>query len=329
VLSRAGKPNRSLLNYYKGNKDVLTTDSRYMLAAAYALISDKVSFNEMLPNEFVEYDPTKATGGSFYSPVRNLAISLHALVESDINHKQIPAMARNLTQQLKAGYYLSTQELSFGFLALGKLAQNANKSDISAIIKIDGKTVGNFSNKDLVLDNAVLGNKQVSITSSGTGTLYYYYEMEGISATGKYDQIDNFLRVRKEFFDRYGNKLSGTTFKQNELIVVRISIAALNNMDIDNVVVTDMLPAGFEIENPRITEGRDYEWTQNRAYTQHFDVRDDRINFYLNPDNREQYIYYTVRAVTKGKFTMGPVGADAMYNGEYRSYNGAGTITIQ
>lgn len=329
VLSRAGKPNRSLLNYYKGNKDVLTTDSRYMLAAAYALISDKVSFNEMLPNEFVEYDPTKATGGSFYSPVRNLAISLHALVESDINHKQIPAMARNLTQQLKAGYYLSTQELSFGFLALGKLAQNANKSDVSAIIKIDGKTVGNFSNKDLVLDNAVLGNKQVSITSSGTGTLYYYYEMEGISATGKYDQIDNFLRVRKEFFDRYGNKLSGTTFKQNELIVVRISIAALNNMDIDNVVVTDMLPAGFEIENPRITEGRDYEWTQNRAYTQHFDVRDDRINFYLNPDNREQYIYYTVRAVTKGKFIMGPVGADAMYNGEYRSYNGAGTITIQ
>jgi uncharacterized protein YfaS (alpha-2-macroglobulin family) len=38
--------------------------------------------------------------------------------------------------------------------------------------------------------------------------------------------------------------------------------------------------------------------------------------------------YYLVRAVTPGTFQMGPVGADAMYNGEYHSYSGGGIITI-
>ena len=111
--------------------------------------------------------------------------------------------------------------------------------------------------------------------------------------------------------------------------MVRISIAELQNVDVENVVITDMLPAGFEIENPRISEGRDFDWTSNRIHPEHFDVRDDRINFYLDPSSTEKYLYYTVRAVTRGTYKMGPVSADAMYNGEYHSYNGAGTIVVE
>lgn len=329
VLSRAGQPNRSVMNYYKGNKELLTNDSRYLLAGAYALTGDRTSFSELVPNAYYEYDEYKSTGGSFYSPMRNLAISLHTLVETNVEHPQIPTLARNLSTQLKNSRYTNTQELAFSFLALGKLAQNANKSNVSATIKVNGKVVGNFANKDVTVGNAKLKGKNVTINSSGNGTIYYYYETEGLSSTGKYVEEDNYLRVRKEFFNRYGQRLNGNTFKQNDLIVVRISIASLQNMDIDNVVVTDMLPAGFEIENPRITEGRDFDWTKNRAYPQHFDVRDDRINFYLNPSNKEKYLYYTVRAVTKGKFRMGPVSADAMYNGEYHSYHGAGEIIVE
>lgn len=329
VLARGGKANRPLMNYYKGNAELLTLDEKYMLAGAYSLISDRVSFNEVLPKQYFEFDNTHATGGSFYSPIRNLAISLHALVETDINNPQVPELARNLSAQLKNSRYLNTQELAFSFLALGKLAQQAAKTNITATINSNGKVVGTFNNADLVIDNEALKGGKVNISTSGTGTLYYYYETEGISVIGNYVEEDKYLRVRKEFFNRYGQRINGNTFKQNDLIVVRISIVALQNVDIDNVVVTDMLPAGFEIENPRITEGRDYEWTDNRAYPEHFDVRDDRINYYLSPGNREKYLYYTVRAVTKGKFIMGPVSADAMYNGEYRSYNGAGTIIVE
>jgi hypothetical protein len=329
VLSRAGQPNRSVMNYYKGNKDLLTNDCKYLLAGAFSIMGDRSSFKEIIPKTYYEYDLYRSTGGSFYSPMRNLAISLHALVESNIEHPQIPVLARNLSTQLKNSRYTNTQELAFTFLALGKLAQNANKANVSATIKVNGKVIGNFANKDVTISSSKLKGKNVTISSSGKGAIYYYYETEGLSSTGKYIEEDNYLRVRKDFFNRYGQKINGNTFKQNDLIVVRISIAALQNMDIDNVVVTDMLPAGFEIENPRITEGRDFKWTGNRAYPQHFDVRDDRINFFLNPRNREKYLYYTVRAVTKGTYRMGPVSADAMYNGEYHSYHGAGEIIIK
>jgi uncharacterized protein YfaS (alpha-2-macroglobulin family) len=36
-----------------------------------------------------------------------------------------------------------------------------------------------------------------------------------------------------------------------------------------------------------------------------------------------------VRAVSKGSFVVGPASADAMYNPEYRSYNGAGRVVVE
>ena len=58
------------------------------------------------------------------------------------------------------------------------------------------------------------------------------------------------------------------------------------------------------------------------------DVRDDRIHFFVDATTAKQSYYYAVRAVSLGKFKQGPVSADAMYNGEYHSYHGAGAITV-
>ena len=58
------------------------------------------------------------------------------------------------------------------------------------------------------------------------------------------------------------------------------------------------------------------------------DVRDDRIHFFVDAYNNKQTYYYAVRAVSPGQYKMGPVSADAMYNGEYHSYNGAGVIRV-
>ncbi|HZK62646.1 MAG TPA: hypothetical protein VFC34_00795 [Puia sp.] len=48
----------------------------------------------------------------------------------------------------------------------------------------------------------------------------------------------------------------------------------------------------------------------------------------MNLHGARQTYYYAVRAVSPGVFRMGPISADAMYNGEYHSYNGGGTIRI-
>ena len=57
-------------------------------------------------------------------------------------------------------------------------------------------------------------------------------------------------------------------------------------------------------------------------------MRDDRINLFVDLYNSRQSYYYAVRAVSPGLYKMGPASADAMYNGEYHSYNGAGIIKV-
>jgi uncharacterized protein YfaS (alpha-2-macroglobulin family) len=89
------------------------------------------------------------------------------------------------------------------------------------------------------------------------------------------------------------------------------------------------LQAGFEIENPRLSETADMQWIKDSSSPEHFDIRDDRINLFTTVDRNAKAYYYVVRAVSKGSFIMGPVSADAMYNGEYHSYNGAGVIRVK
>lgn len=169
----------------------------------------------------------------------------------------------------------------------------------------------------------------VQIQTRGTGRLYYYWQSEGISATGKYTEEDNYIRVRKRFYDRYGNPRSGNTFKQNDLVIVGVTLENSYSTDVDNIVITDMLPAGFEIENPRTKEIPGMDWIKNASTPKAVDVRDDRINFFVDLNEyKPQVYYYAVRAVSPGTYKMGPVSADAMYNGEYHSYNGAGTIKV-
>ena len=174
----------------------------------------------------------------------------------------------------------------------------------------------------------MLKSGKPEIVSSGKGSLYYFWEEEGISAGGSVKESDNYLKVRKHFFDRYGKPISGNTFKQNELIIVQISLEKSFSNDIENIVITDLLPAGFEIENPHTKDIPGMDWIKDAYTPVAVDVRDDRINLFVNSENIHQNYYYAVRAVSPGVFKMGPVSADAMYNGEYHSYNGSGIIKV-
>lgn len=326
TLALAGKANQPVMNYYKSNGNLLTTDTRYMLGAAFAQIGDESSFKQLIPKDYILENTVKETGGNFASPIRNLAIALNSLVESDPQNLQIPKLARVLSQAVKNTRYLSTQESVFSFLALGKIAKRNGASNVTATLMADNRQLASFTGADLSLSKDIAG-KTINISTKGRGSLYYFAQQEGLSATGKYVEEDNLLKVRRQFFSRTGQPIAANQFKQNQLVVVKVSISG--TAPIENVVITDMLPAAFEIENPRLNEDRDMTWIKNASTPQHFDIRDDRINFYTNVDGTERSFYYLVRVVSRGKFVIGPVAADAMYNGEYHSYNGGGTVSVQ
>ena len=329
VLALAGKPQNSTMNYYKSNLNDLSLDGKYLLAAAYAITGDNQKYREVLPDSFSGEISKRVFGGSFYSYIRDEALALNVLVEVDKDNPQIGTMAKHLAEAMKKSRYLNTQERAFGFLALGKIArQNAN-SKITATVKSDGKNLGTISNQTATFtaDQLALGN--VEIETSGNGNLYYFWNTEGINADGSYRNEDSYLKVRKEFYDRNGSRITSPNFRQNDLVVVMLSISSLNGENVENVAMTDILPAGFEIENPRISEVPGTDWIKNASRPTYSDIRDDRITFFLDTGTNERKYYYVVRAVSKGTFKMGPVGADAMYDGEYHSYSGGGTITVK
>ncbi|NML22798.1 alpha-2-macroglobulin family protein [Pseudoflavitalea sp. G-6-1-2] len=329
VLALAGKANVPVMNYYKANPQLLSLDSKYLLSVAYGLAGDKARFKEVLPGSFSGEVSVAQTGGSFYSDIRDEAIALSALIDADPGNQQIGTMAGHVASLMKQRSWYSTQECAFSFIALGKMAKAANKATVVAEVKVNGKTVGKTNeNGAIKLTAAQLTGTNVEIVTKGEGRLYYFWQSEGISVSGSYKEEDNFIRVRRSFFDRYGRAITGNTFKQNDLVVVKITLDKSYAGSIENIAVSDLLPAGFEIENPRTKEIPGMDWIKDASTPTSLDVRDDRINLFVDLYSSRQTYYYAVRAVSPGVFQMGPVSADAMYNGEFHSYNGAGTIRI-
>ena len=328
VLSLAGRPQVAVMNYYKANNTVLALDSKYLLSAAYAVSGDKRSFSAMLPQSFSGEVSEQETGGSFYSALRDESIALNALLDVDPGHPQIPVMAKHVAQTIRSERYPNTQERAFAFLALGKIARSSAASNVTADIIVNGKTIAK-ADGNWKASYAQLQSANVEIQAKGAGRLYYTWVAEGISATGDYTEEDQYIKIRRRFFDRFGNALNGNTFKQNDLVVVELTLDKTFNNGIDNIVITDLLPAGFEIENPRTKEIPGMDWIKNASEPLSLDVRDDRIHFFVNAYSPRQKYYYAVRAVALGQFRQGPVSADAMYNGEIHSYHGAQVIRVQ
>ncbi|WP_139924433.1 MG2 domain-containing protein [Hymenobacter sp. DG01] len=330
VLALAGRPDAVGLNYYKANRPQLAEDSRYLLAAAFALSGNQRGYQSTVPTRFGA-SPSIAgrqLDGAFSSPIRDEALVLNALLAADPANPQVTQLARQLSRQVKQAGWLSTQERAFSLLALGKLARQNAGSTVTASLLADGKAIGNFSGKDLTVSN--VANRQLQLRTNGKGSLYYFWETEGISPTGQVREEDAYLQVRRQFLDRNGNSVGSTSFRQNDLVVVKITIQSAETAgEVKNVAITDLLPAGLEIENPRIGAVRDLTWATDAAQPDYLDVRDDRINLFTTVTTAPKSFYYLCRAVSKGTFKLGPVSADAMYNAEYHSYAGSGLVRVR
>lgn len=349
VLALAKHPDVSVMNYFKmettpltlsqaslthagmmGQNNLLSLDSRYMLAASYALIGDMKAFSSLLPNGFSGERATRSLSGSFSSYIRDESISLATLLEAQPDNPQIPVMAKHISEELKNSSWLSTQEEAFALIALGKLSENAVKSNTTASLWINGVKAGELGPNDVSFSvRQDISNKKVEIRTQGNGFVYYYYQTQGIPAANKFKEEDSYLKVRKTFYNTEGNEITDFHFKENQLIVVKVSVQSLDNNSVNNVAITDVIPACFEIENPRLNPEREFTWIKDKADPDYMDIRDDRVTYFANITAKPQDYYYLVRVVAKGKYVMGPVAADAMYDDSYHSYYGSGHVEVQ
>jgi uncharacterized protein YfaS (alpha-2-macroglobulin family) len=92
-----------------------------------------------------------------------------------------------------------------------------------------------------------------------------------------------------------------------------------------------LLPAGLEVENPRLKTTETLPWVQDADLDPaYLDLRDDQVLLFTDlPENVWRNGYALLRAVTPGRFGLPPLHAEAMYNPAIRASGAQGRIEIR
>ena len=334
VLAAAGHPDRGTMHYLK-NRGLsgLSDYSHFQLAGAFALSGELETALSMLP---VSVAPTfnkgngqRETGGTLNSPIRAQAIMLDVLAEVNANHPSIPMLVQNLNEAASEGNrWATTQENAFAFLALGKILKKQMDRNYTGTLTRNGEHFADFDATEICYTDKAWDGTRVQLSVKGEGSCYYYWSAFGIQRDSFIEEYERELQVRRRYFNKDGEERSGT-FVHGELLIAEVNVKSLT-ANLENVVVVDMLPTGFEIENPRLESRAGIPWLKTQDFKpDYIDIRDDRLIFFGTfPRQRERKFYYALRAVTRGEFTLPPIVAEAMYDTTKSAVTGSTRIAV-
>lgn len=329
VLALAGQPDWAMMNYYKSRPEMLRTDGKYLLSAAYALSGEMERGVSFLPKGLEPMEYSNPNNASFASILRDQALALNVLIEIDPNHPQIPFLAQQVSKSMKQSTWRSTQENAFGLVALGKLARRSGSSSATAEVWQGDKKIADFNGKTLRLTQKQFSpQKPITLKTTGAGPIYWFWETQGVPTTETRKTLDNQIFVRRQYYRETGQEIKDGQLTQNELVVVKLTVASGTGQSIPNVAITDVLPACLEIENPRLHDLQTYPFMVNPSHPTHRDIRDDRISLFDDITVSPKQYYYLARVVSLGHFRGSYVSADAMYDGTIHSFQGGGKWAV-
>jgi uncharacterized protein YfaS (alpha-2-macroglobulin family) len=335
VLAAAGQPERGTMNYLK-NRGLsgLSDYSHFQLAGAFALSGELETALSMLPvsislgvngKDNAEWE----TGGTLNSPIRAQAIMLDMLAEVNENHPSIPMLVKNLREAASDGNrWATTQDNAFAFLALGKIMKKQMDKNYTGTLKLNGEHFADFDATQVRYTDDAWDGARIQLSVQGEGSCYYYWSAFGIQRGSFVEEYERELQVRRRYFNKDGEELT-RQFVHGDLIISEVTVKALT-ANLENVVVVDMLPTGFEIENPRLESREGIPWLKAQDFKpDYLDIRDDRLIFFGTfPRQRERKFYYALRAVTQGEFTLPPIAAEAMYDVTKSTVTGSTRIEV-
>lgn len=330
VLALAGKPEKSTMFYLKNSElSKMSPYSQFQLAGAFALSGDINTARSLFPSTVSPKVTKRETGRNFNSSTRAQAIMLSSLADVDPDHPAVPKLVKSLADAAsKNSRWYTTQDNAFAFLALGKIMRKQPPGEYTGTIKIDGAKLADFRSGDHQFGDKGWSGKTAAISIQGTGNCYYYWTAFGIPASMDIKEYDQELMVRRRYLNKEGKPIKYDQIQQGDMVVAEIKIKALTE-NLDNVVIADLLPAGLEIENPRLESRAGISWIKDGFRPDYMDIRDDRMLLFTNlPLQKERKFHYALRAVTVGEFILPPITAEAMYDPAKTSVANSGNVKI-
>jgi alpha-2-macroglobulin len=343
VLALAGKPERTAMNHLDEAAAKMPAGSCGMsqvyLSAAWLAAGRRDRATALLADRLPVPRTGRQLGGDLASPVRDQATLLSTLLAVDPDRPEVARLARQLADEGRAGQWRSTQETALAVMALGHYLRQS-QADVSfetAQLLVDHQVVASAKAGESLVWNAPQDRDlaavpvEVQVTGKAGAKGFVGWLQTGVPLEPPAD-ADHGVKVRRRYLDEKGGSLDGKELESGQLVQVELTI---EGGALQHVVIEDLVPAGLEVENPRLNSAANGKQKPETPSTGAFvdsrlEVRDDRIVVMGDFAGGSGKYVYLARAVTPGTFVVPPVRAECMYDLGINSISGSGgTLTIR
>jgi len=350
VLARNGRAPIGELRYYVDTKldSFATPLAQAQLGAALAMMGDRPraerAFQAAL-GKLAEVD-AGITRRDYGSGIRDRAALIALAAESSLVKAEMPRLVEVVAGAYASRVYTSTQEQAWMLLAAHALAQEAKGMTLAVNGQPhQGELVRAVAPQELQAGPIAIGN-------TGEAPVGAVVSVIGAALTPE-PPISKGFTIERSYYTLDGKKvdLASATgglgkLKQNDRLVVVLKVDATDTGG--RILLVDRLPAGLEIENPRLVDSGDIKslsWLKTTAAPQHTEFRDDRFvaafDFFGGNVGRGRgrdgdsvdpasgaTVAYIVRAVTPGSFVHPAATVEDMYSPTRFARSAAGRLEV-
>ena len=311
------------------------------LGIALSLQGDKTRGAKAITEGFAKTGDRPDYLGDYGTKLRDDALMIALVHERKLAKPEFDRRAISLGRELDArrnsGWlWLSTQE-QVALARLGKALMVDQKKLVSGQWSIggDAEAVAPVRLFGRSVDHAALA-RGLRFVPEGSPPLYASLDVAGIPRSAPAPD-NRQIGIERRYYTTDGKEWKGGTLKEGEALIVRVGITA--NVAMPDALFTDLLPAGLEIENFNLGDAK--QWAEvvvdgiaisdrgSAADVKHEEFRDDRYVAALKLDRGDTAkVFYLVRAVTPGTYTVPPSLVEDMYRPDIRGVGKASPSTI-
>ena len=339
VLARSQQaPLGALRSIFERRSDALSGLPLVQLSIALQKMGDQPRADQALAAGLAVTRKGDQWLGDYGSPLRDQALILALLEENDLMTAQREQRLFDLSDQLAASPWLSTQERNSLFLA-GRDVLAKPQADWSAQLTSGGQTRDlNNRQSGMKLDGPLL-NTPFSVRNEGHDTVYQQLTISGYPQQAPVAGGEN-MSIRRDYLRMSGEPLDLTSLKSGDLVLVHLAVTA--KQPVPDALVVDLLPAGLELENQNLgqsaaslenasAEVKQWREAMQNANVAHQEYRDDRYVAALKLEGSgTAHLLYLARAVTPGTYRVPPPQVESMYRPNWQAVGETpGTMVIK
>jgi uncharacterized protein YfaS (alpha-2-macroglobulin family) len=329
VLARNGMAPVGDLRYIADVKlpALATPTAKAEIAAALAMLGDRVRSEKAFAAALgaLPEDPAFQTGRTDYgSPLRDAAVLVTLAAEGDAPKPILVSGTERIEKARNKVSHTSTQEdawLVLAARALGKQGVSLETNEGGQA----GPLYRSFSEDQLA-------PSPLTVTNTGDTPLDMVISVSGAPTTPE-PAAEHGFALERNFYMLDGADADVTKAKQNDRFVVVLTVTE-PQPQFARVALTDYVPAGFEIDNPRLVSSGDtgtLDWIDHAGSPVHTEFRDDRFTaaFERRKDDSPVYaVAYIVRAVSPGSYVLPQAVVEDMYRPDRFGRTDTGAVEV-